>query len=82
MSKVNRNFKAGVFNHLFRDPEKELELYNAVSQMQYPPDTPVIDLTLTDALYMDQVNDLSFSVGGKLVVFFEHQASINKLPRG
>jgi hypothetical protein len=78
MSKVNRNFKAGVFTHLFGDPEKELELYNAFSATPFPPDTPVIDLTLTDTLYMDRVNDLSFSVGGKFVVFFEHQASINE----
>jgi hypothetical protein len=77
MGKVNRNFKAGVFMDLFGEPEKELELYNAFSRVQYPPDTPVIDLTLADALYMDRINDLSFSIGGKLVVFFEHQASIN-----
>jgi hypothetical protein len=78
MSRVNRNYKAGVFTHLFGEPEKELELYNAFSHVQYPPDTPVTDLTLTDALYLDRVNDLSFNIGGKIVVFFEHQASINE----
>ena len=78
MSKINRNFKASVFTHLFGEPAKELELYNAFSQKQYPPETSVVDLTLTNTLYMDQVNDLSFCIGGKLVVFFEHQSSINE----
>jgi len=78
MSKVNRNFKASVFTHLFGEPRNELELYNAFSPIQYPPDTPVIDVTLQDALYMDRVNDLSFRIGDKLVVFFESQASLNE----
>ena len=69
MSKVNRNYQASVFTHLFGEPEKELELYNAFSPVPFPPDTPVRDLTLTDALFMDRVNDLSFCVGDKLVVF-------------
>ena len=78
MGKVNRNFKASVFTHLFGEPEKELELYNAFASIQFPIDTPVVDLTLKDSLYMDRVNDISFSVGGKLAVFFESQASINE----
>jgi DNA-binding transcriptional regulator YhcF (GntR family) len=78
MSKLNRNYKAGVFTHLFGEPKNELELYNAFSPVQFPPDTPVIDLTLADALYMDRINDLSFSIGDKLVVFFEAQSSINE----
>ena len=75
MSKVNRNYKASVFSHLFGEPGNELELYNAFSTVQFPPDTPVVDLTLTGTLYMDRVNDLSFSVGDKLVIFFEHQST-------
>ena len=70
MSKINRNYKASVFTHLFGEPEKELELYNAFAPAPYPPDTPVKDLTLTDALFMDRVNDLSFRVDEKLVIFF------------
>ena len=50
MSKVNRNFKASVFTHLFADPDKELGLYNAFSQVHYSPGTPVTDLTLNDVL--------------------------------
>ena len=78
MCDANRNYKSSVFTHLFGEPVKELELYNAFSPVQYPPDTQVIDLTLKNVLFMDRINDLSFSIGGKLVVFFEHQASINE----
>jgi hypothetical protein len=77
MCLANRNFKASVFAHLFGEPEKELELYNAFAEVRFPAGTPVVDLTLTEALFMDRINDLSFSVGGKLVVFFEHQSSVN-----
>ena len=78
MSKVNRNFKSSVFTHLFSDPAREYELYNAVAPGRFPPGTPVKDVTLNDVLFMDRVNDLSFVVGDKLVVFFEHQGSINE----
>ena len=77
MGKVNRNFKASVFTHLFAEPEKERGLYNAFSPTSLPPDAPVVDLTLTDVLYKDRVNDLAFSVGGKIVCFFEAQSTIN-----
>ena len=78
MGKVNRNFKASVFTHLFAEPENERGLYNAFSPEPLPPDTPVVDLTLTDVLYKDRVNDLAFSVGGRLVCFFEAQSTLNK----
>ena len=77
MSKVNRNFKASVFTHLFGEPAKELGLYNAFSPVQHPPDTPVVDLTLTDVLYKDRVNDLAFTVGMIAACFFEAQSTPN-----
>jgi len=64
LSKVNRNFKAGVFSHLFGDEENERGLYNAFSPVKQSEDAEVVDLTLEDILYMDRVNDLAFSVGG------------------
>ena len=38
MGKVNRNFRASVFTHLFAEPEKERGLYNAFSTVALPPD--------------------------------------------
>ena len=78
MGKVNRNFKASVFTHLFAEPEKERGLYNAFSPVALPPDVPVVDLTLTDVLYKDRVNDLAFSAGSFLACFFEAQSTLNK----
>ena len=78
MGKVNRNFKASVFTHLFAEPEKERGLYNAFSPTALPPDVPVVDLTLTDVLYKDRVNDLAFRVGTKVACFFEAQSTLNE----
>ena len=78
MSKVNRNFKASMFTHLFAEPERERGLYNAFSPTALPPDVPVVDLTLTNVLYRDRVNDLAFSVGNALACFFEAQSTLNK----
>ena len=64
MSRVNRNFKAGVFSHLFGDVDSERGLYNAFSSVPQPIDAEVVDLTLEDVLFMDRINDLAFSVGG------------------
>ena len=77
MSKVNRNFKASVFTHLFADPEKELGLYNAFSTVPHPPGTPVVDLTLTDVLFKDMINDLAFSIAEIVACFFEAQSTLN-----
>ena len=78
MNQINRKFKSSVFTHLFREYGKEYELYNAIAPGRFPPDTPVKDVTLSNVLYMDRINDLSFVLGDKLVVFFEHQSTINK----
>jgi len=74
---VNRNFKAGIFSHLFGDAESERGLYNAFSPVHQSIDAEVVDLTLEDVLFMDKVNDLAFSIGGSLVCFFEAQSTIN-----
>jgi hypothetical protein len=42
-----------------------------------PKDVPVIINTPHDVLYMDMINDISFEIGGKLVILIEHQSTIN-----
>jgi uncharacterized membrane protein len=34
--------------------------------------------TLEDALFMEQLNDISFVINGKIVVLMEHQSTINR----
>jgi hypothetical protein len=75
--KVNRNYKASLFSSLFSDENRIREVYGALKGVPVAPDEPVQIDTLTDVLFMDQVNDLSFTIGNRLVVLIEHQSSIN-----
>jgi hypothetical protein len=67
-----------VFASYFSDAEKLIETYNAIGGKSYPADTEVVINTLEDALFMERVNDVSFLLGGKLVVLLEHQGSPSK----
>jgi len=74
---VRKNFKDSVFTKLFANPDLLRELYCALEGVTLPPDTPVFINTLENVLYMDLFNDISFVIGGKLVVLIEHQSTIN-----
>jgi hypothetical protein len=75
--KTNRKFKDSVFTKLFSDPDLLRELYCALEEVSLPPDVPVSINTLENVLYMDLFNDISFVIGGKLIVLIEHQSTIN-----
>ena len=62
---------------LFSDPALLRELYCALDGVSLPPDVPVTINTLKNVLFMSQYNDISFEIGGKLVVLVEHQSTIN-----
>ena len=74
---INRRFKDSVFTALFSDSETLRELYNALGGVSLPENVPVLINTLENVLYMDLYNDISFEIGGKLIVLIEHQSSIN-----
>jgi predicted transposase/invertase (TIGR01784 family) len=74
---MNRKYKDSVFTSLFNDPDLLRELYCALEGVSLPPDIPVIINTLENALVMDMYNDISFEIGGKLVVLIEHQSTVN-----
>jgi hypothetical protein len=74
---ANVKYKASVFSMLFSDPDILRELYCALDKVSLPADIPININTLNDVLYMDKVNDLSFEIGGKIVVLIEHQSTIN-----
>jgi predicted transposase/invertase (TIGR01784 family) len=46
--------------------------------MTIAPDVPIDINTLTDVLYLDQLNDLSFTIDNRLVVLIEHQSTVNE----
>ena len=74
---ANTKYKNSVFSSLFSDPDTLRELYCALENVTLPPDVPVKINTLQDVLFMDKINDISFEIGGKLVVLIEHQSTIN-----
>ena len=74
---ANARHKDSVFSFLFSNEAALRELYSAISGKQLPQDTPIEINTLTNVLYMGQLNDLSFTVDGRLVVLVEHQSTIN-----
>jgi hypothetical protein len=46
-------------------------------QYSLPKDVPVTINTLEEVLFKDMINDISFEIGGKIVVLIEHQSTIN-----
>jgi len=74
---LNAKYKDSVFSFLFHDPNLLRELYCALADVSLPPDVTVSINTLENVLFMDLINDISFEIGGKLVVLIEHQSSIN-----
>ena len=74
---ANTKYKDSVFSFLFSDPDLLRELYCALEGIALPADTPVTINTLHNVLFMDRVNDISFEIGGKLVILIEHQSTIN-----
>jgi hypothetical protein len=75
---ANREYKNSVFTTLFDDADKLLELYSALSGCNYGEGTAIEINTLDDVLFMNLMNDISFTVDGKLVVLIEHQSSISE----
>ena len=74
---INAKHKDSVFSALFSNPEALRELYSAIEGVTLPPEIPININTLSDVLYMEQLNDISFTIDNRLVVLVEHQSSIN-----
>jgi len=76
-TQTNRNHKDSVFTRLFSEKSNLLELYSAISGKSYPESTKIEIVTLSDVLYMNQINDIAFVLEDRLIVLIEHQSSIN-----
>ena len=74
---VNTKHKASVFSTLFSDPETLRELYSAIEGVDVPKDAIININTLSDVLFMGQLNNVSFTINDQLVVLIEHQSTIN-----
>jgi hypothetical protein len=75
---ANKKYKDSVFSSLFGNPDVLRELYSAIEGVSLSPDTCIDINTLSDVLFMEQINDISFTVDNRLVVLIEHQSTINE----
>ncbi|MDR2665570.1 MAG: Rpn family recombination-promoting nuclease/putative transposase [Oscillospiraceae bacterium] len=76
-SNANREHKSSVFADFFKDRGRLLEMYGALKGRNYPEDARVELVTLEDALFQNQINDLAFVLDGRLIVLIEHQSTLN-----
>jgi predicted transposase YdaD len=74
---ANREYKDSVFSFLFSDPETLRELYGALEGVRLGADIPITINTLSDVIFKEQINDLSFMVDNRLVILIEHQSTFN-----
>lgn len=80
--KENRECKNSVFVDLFYEDEtaeeNDIALYNALHEEPLPPGTTIEKICVDNKLYMNFKNDVSFGIGGKVLVFGEHQSTVNE----
>ena len=80
--KENREYKNSMFVDLFFEDalaeENDISLYNALHDEPLPEGTSIQKIRVDDILYLNFKNDVSFGVGGKVMVFGEHQSTINE----
>lgn len=74
---LNREYKDSLFRLVFGQPEKMIELYNAIFDTHYPPDTKIDINTIEEVFYKTQKNDISFTIDGTYIMLSEHQSTIN-----
>ena len=81
-AKVNREYKSSMFVDLFFEDESaeknDIALYNALHDEPLPEGTKVEKIRVDDIIYMNFKNDVSFGLGGKILVFGEHQSTVNQ----
>ena len=74
---TNKKYKDSVFTRYFSDEKKLRLLYNALENTNYGEETEVNIITLEDVLFMNQKNDICFTIDNKFIILIEHQSTIN-----
>jgi len=75
---ANKKYKDSLIRALFNNPEKALQLYSDITGKQYSDKTQVEMKSIEVEFLRNLRNDISFIIDGTLVVFIEHQATLNK----
>ena len=73
---VQRKHKDTLFQFIFRDRKKLLQLYNALNQSGYEDEEGLQIITLENVVYLGYKNDISFLVD-MILYLAEHQGSWN-----
>ena len=73
---ANREYKSRIFTMLYSEPERALELYNAVNNTNYDNPELLEINTLENAIYMGMKNDVSFVLDARMSLY-EHQSTVN-----
>ena len=80
--KENREIKNSVFVDLFYEDESaeanEIALFNAIHDKPLPEGTKIRKFRVDNTIYMNFQNDISFDAGGKVIIFGEHQSTVNE----
>jgi hypothetical protein len=58
-NKANREYKNSVFVALCEDKKRLIEIYNVVSNKNYPPDAALKIVTLENVLFLGRYNDVA-----------------------
>ena len=75
--KAKRNYRDSIFRKLFNNKAAIIDLYNALSGSDYPPDTYVKIVTLDNVIFGDRKNDLAFMIENKFIILIEMQSTVN-----
>lgn len=78
MNNEQRKYKDTIFRSVFSNPADAIDLYNQISDTKINSDAPVEIVTLTDELYVKQLNDLGLLIDNKLIVLVEPQSTYSK----
>jgi hypothetical protein len=65
---MSNQYKDSLFRSLFNREERLLELYNAIKEASYSPETRITINNLEETLFTRQKNNLSFTISGRVVV--------------
>ena len=71
---VRRDYKARLFEMIFREKENLLGLYNAVNGTHYSDPNELEINTLENAIYLSMHNDVSFIIDSRPSLY-EHQST-------
>jgi len=77
MNQPNREYTNSVFKYIFSEEIAALDLYNAWSGNHYTINEGLRFMTLENALFMGQLNDVSFTLADRLIILMEHQSTLS-----